>query len=410
VFVYETSSETDSYTYDGAGKRVERTVNGTTYDYAYDVQGYATKGSAGFGGWDWSEFYLGGMHAGTYVNGSTYFSHNDLLGSERMETDPNGNTNGSAETNLPFGEWTSTGMQSELGFTGDLLDSLDGNVFHTPFRQLSQTQGRWMIPDPAGLAAVNPWNPQTWNRYAYVGNNPVTFNDPLGLVDADPGSEPTGCHQDDDCPVGGSGSPGGGNDGGFPGGGNSCSVFGLCAGGGLPRLPPGLGPCVYVLKVPCGQAPGSSPKDAVPTNPCTQAGGAPDPTWYVAQVQQAGQLMRASTMDSGASLINQLNQFITLSNFQRGGYLDAQPLGASPAYGNYVFGAALNAAGYSLPFTLSAANDYAFLSGAQYPGKAMDPNYGSIPAANVANITNGYNAQQNGTVCSTAPTPASPGT
>jgi hypothetical protein len=97
--------------------------------------------------------------------------------------------------------------------------------------------------------------------------------------------------------------------------------------------------------------------------------------------------------------MNQLNQFTTLVNFQRGGSLDAQPLGASPAYGNYVFGAALSGAGYSLSFTLSAANAYAFLSGAQYPSRTMDPNYGSIPAANVANIANGYNAQQNETLC-----------
>jgi len=44
-----------------------------------------------------------------------------------------------------------------------------------------------MAPDPAGLAAVNPRNPQTWNRYAYVGNNPTTYNDPSGLVDINPG-------------------------------------------------------------------------------------------------------------------------------------------------------------------------------------------------------------------------------
>ena len=34
---------------------------------------------------------------------------------------------------------------------------------------------------PAGLAAVDITNPQTWNRYAYVVNNPLNAVDPLGL-------------------------------------------------------------------------------------------------------------------------------------------------------------------------------------------------------------------------------------
>jgi hypothetical protein len=38
-----------------------------------------------------------------------------------------------------------------------------------------------MTPDPAGLAAVNPSNPQSWNRYAYVSNNPLALVDPFGL-------------------------------------------------------------------------------------------------------------------------------------------------------------------------------------------------------------------------------------
>lgn len=42
-------------------------------------------------------------------------------------------------------------------------------------------QGRWLSPDPSGLAAVDPTNPQSWNRYVYALNNPLRYTDPLGL-------------------------------------------------------------------------------------------------------------------------------------------------------------------------------------------------------------------------------------
>jgi len=35
-----------------------------------------------------------------------------------------------------------------------------------------------MTPDPAGMAAADPSNPQSWNRYAYVMNNPLGYVDP----------------------------------------------------------------------------------------------------------------------------------------------------------------------------------------------------------------------------------------
>jgi RHS repeat-associated protein len=42
-------------------------------------------------------------------------------------------------------------------------------------------QGRWPSPDPAGLLAVDASNPQSWNRYAYVLNNPLAMTDPTGM-------------------------------------------------------------------------------------------------------------------------------------------------------------------------------------------------------------------------------------
>ena len=62
-------------------------------------------------------------------------------------------------------------------------DALTDNdaLSHFVFRDYSRTQGRWIVPDPAGIAAANVGNPQSLNQYAYVMGNPVTFTDPLGL-------------------------------------------------------------------------------------------------------------------------------------------------------------------------------------------------------------------------------------
>jgi RHS repeat-associated protein len=70
--------------------------------------------------------------------------------------------------------------ENRFKFTGHERDGESG-LDHAWFRQYASKTGRWMTPDPGGLAVVDPFNPQTWNRYAYVLNDPINLRDPSGL-------------------------------------------------------------------------------------------------------------------------------------------------------------------------------------------------------------------------------------
>jgi RHS repeat-associated protein len=82
----------------------------------------------------------------------------------------------------PFGETYalsgSTGV-TDISFAGNNEDTTT-NLYDAYFREY-EIYGRWPSPDPAGMAAANPANPQSWNRYAYALNNPLLFIDSLGL-------------------------------------------------------------------------------------------------------------------------------------------------------------------------------------------------------------------------------------
>jgi RHS repeat-associated protein len=77
----------------------------------------------------------------------------------------------------PWVQFTSAGS----AFTVYDTENQSGSLTDFTFRRYSPVQGRWISPDPAGLAAVDPSNPQSWNRYAYALNNPLSYTDPTGL-------------------------------------------------------------------------------------------------------------------------------------------------------------------------------------------------------------------------------------
>jgi len=79
----------------------------------------------------------------------------------------------------PFGEPYAQAGAIDLSFTGQNQDTVSGE-YDFLAREYSM-QGRWPSPDPAGLDAVDPSNPQSRSRYSYVINDPLDYIDPDGL-------------------------------------------------------------------------------------------------------------------------------------------------------------------------------------------------------------------------------------
>ncbi len=126
----------------------------------------------------------GGATAVYTSSGLAYYRHPDWLGSSRVASTPS-RTTYSDVAYAPYGESYVSSGTTDLSFTGQNQDTISG-MYDFLFREYNPVHGRWISPDPAGLAVVNPANPQSWNRYAYVINNPLILVDHLGLSCEDP--------------------------------------------------------------------------------------------------------------------------------------------------------------------------------------------------------------------------------
>jgi RHS repeat-associated protein len=65
-------------------------------------------------------------------------------------------------------------------FTGKERDTESGNDYFGA-RYYASSMGRFLSPDPSGAAFSAPSDPQSWNMYSYVQNNPLINVDPDGL-------------------------------------------------------------------------------------------------------------------------------------------------------------------------------------------------------------------------------------
>jgi RHS repeat-associated protein len=175
-----------AYTYDGNGLRIQKAVGSTSTVYIFS-------GSRNIAEYDngavptsptRENIYAGGQLLTTITGGSTptttYF-HPDHL-SVRLSTD---GTLGSPtygqvigqQGHFPFGEtWYTQNSTTKRFYTTYERDAESG-LDYALARYFDSSAARFCSADPLGGW---PDNPQSWNRYAYVQNDPIDLTDPSG--------------------------------------------------------------------------------------------------------------------------------------------------------------------------------------------------------------------------------------
>ena len=137
--------------------------------------------------WKEDELWRGAALLGRVSMTDTYHFALDHLGSPRKITNSVGNPvgGGAVQEFAPFGAGgTSDG--GALQFTAHERDAANlaagavgiPDYFHA--RYYDADWGRFLSVDPIVDIKTNLRNPQGWNRYAYVRNNPLRFVDPTG--------------------------------------------------------------------------------------------------------------------------------------------------------------------------------------------------------------------------------------
>ncbi len=165
-----------SYTYNPMGQRVAKTLaNGDQEIYYYDLDGHLISVYSGTGIVLREYIYWGDQQVAIIIGNNTYFIHNDHLNTPQVVTDINKQVVWAADYE-PFGNivpGVASGIEILSRFPGQYSDEETG-LFYNYFRDYDPSLGRYLQSDPIGLAGGI-------NTYAYVGGNPLSFSDPLGL-------------------------------------------------------------------------------------------------------------------------------------------------------------------------------------------------------------------------------------
>lgn len=163
---------TATFAYDAVGRRVSKTINGTTSNYVYDgpnIVGETNSGATFLTGLGIDETLAVESGNGTTTQIASYIT--DALGSTIRLADANGNKLVDYTYDLYGNTTADANVYNPFQYTGRENDGT--GLYYYRARYYSPTQQRFISQDPLGLGGgINP--------YAYAGGDPVSFRDPTG--------------------------------------------------------------------------------------------------------------------------------------------------------------------------------------------------------------------------------------
>jgi RHS repeat-associated protein len=163
---------TGSFAYDAQARRTRRDIGGELRQYQYDGLKVIRERLA-----DPEVAYLQGLGIDEPLTRrdatAPAFYLADALGSTLALTDGTGGL-ATSYTYGPFGQTTSSGSASGNPFQFTARENDGAGLYFYRARYYAPDLGRFISEDPAGRT-------QGSSLYAYVGNSPLLFVDPLGL-------------------------------------------------------------------------------------------------------------------------------------------------------------------------------------------------------------------------------------
>jgi len=164
-----------TFVYDGDGRRVKSTFNGTTTTYFvgnhYEVTGSTIT----------KYYYAGSQRIAMRTNGTLNYLLGDHLGSTSLVTDSAGikineqRYKAWGETRYTFGN-----EKTRYQYTGQFSYASDFGLYFYNARWYDPALGRFAQAD-----SIIPGGVQGYDRYAYVNNSPINYVDPSGHIGCD---------------------------------------------------------------------------------------------------------------------------------------------------------------------------------------------------------------------------------